>query len=194
MNKSVCSSTLSGVFHIVYMVLERWHYSGVWKTSMVCPIPKNNSPSDLSDYWPIAISFVVMKCFEKIVLHHLLDLINGMHDPFQFAYKPYRCIKDAISTLLHNTFLYLNNPKSIVQVIFADLSSAFNTIKQNHLAKKLVRLDVYLELFIWIMNFLCHIKQFVLFKGVFSGERFISTGIPQGCVLSPALFTLNTHD
>ena len=46
--------------------------------------PKNNSPSDLSDYEPI--TSVVMICFEKIVLHHLLDLTNGMQDPFQFAY------------------------------------------------------------------------------------------------------------
>ena len=48
---------------------------GVWKTSMICPIPKNNSPTELSDYRPNAITSVVMKCFEKIVLHHLLDLL-----------------------------------------------------------------------------------------------------------------------
>ena len=27
-----------------------------------------------------------------------------------------------------------------------------------------------------------------------SGERFISTGLPQGCILSPVLFTLYTND
>ena len=57
----------------------------VWKTSTICPIPKNNSPSDLSDNRPIAITSVVMKCFEKIVLRHLLDHTRGMQDPFQFA-------------------------------------------------------------------------------------------------------------
>ena len=29
---------------------------------------------------------------------------------------------------------------------------------------------------------------------VLSGERSISTGVPQGCVLSPVLFTLYTND
>ena len=67
----------------VYSTLFTWSLKdgivpGVWKTSMICPIPKNNSPSALSDYRPIAITFVVMKRFEKIVLHHLLDLTNGM--------------------------------------------------------------------------------------------------------------------
>ena len=160
---------------------------------MICPIPKNNSPSDLSDYRPIALTSVVMKCFEKIVLHHLLDLTKGMQDPFQFAYKPNRSIEDAILTLLHNTFLHTNNPKSYVRILFADFSSAFNTIKPYHLAKKLVRLNISPKLVIWIINFLSHRKQFVRFKGVLSGERSISTGVPQGSVLSPVLFFLSYH-
>ena len=47
---------------------------------------------------------------------------------------------------------------------------------------------------IWIINFLCHRKQFVRLKGVLSGERSISTGVTQRCVLSPVLFTLYIND
>ena len=114
---------------------------GVWKTSMICPIPKNNSPSGLSDYRPIVITSVVIKCFEKIVLHHLLDLTKGIQDPFQFAYKPNRSIEDAIFTLLHNTFLPTDIPKSYVRIPLADFSSAFNTIKPYYMTKKLTRLN-----------------------------------------------------
>ena len=191
----VCAPQLCQVFSTLFTwSLKDGIVPGLWKTSMICPIPKNNSPSDLSDYRPIAITSVVMKCFEKIVLHHLLDLTNGMQDPFQFAYKPNRSIEDAILTLLHNTFLHTNNPKSYVRILFADFSSAFNTIKPYHLSKKLVRLNISPKLVIWIINFLSHRKQFVRFKGVLSGERSISTGVPQGCVLSPVLFTLYTND
>ena len=136
----------------------------------------------------------MLKCFEKIVLHHLLDLTNGMQDPFQFAYKPNRSIEDAILTLLHNTFLHTNNPKSYVRILFADFLSAFKTIKPYHLAKKLVMLNISLKLVIWIINFLSHRKRFVRFKGVLSGERSISTDVPQGCALSPVLLTLYTND
>ena len=127
---------------------------------MICPIPKNNSPSDLSDYRPIAITSVVMKCFEKIVLHHLLDLTKGMQDHFEFAYKPNRSIEDAILTLLHNTFLHTNNPKSYVRILFAVFSSACNTIKPYHLTKKLARLNISPKLVIWIINFLSHRIQY----------------------------------
>ena len=112
---------------------------GVWKTSTVCPIPKSNSPSVLSDYRPIAFTSVVMKCFEKIYLHHLLDLTKGMQDPFQIAFKPNRSIEDAILTLLHNTFLHTSNPKSYAPNLFAGYYSAFNTIKPCHSAQKLIR-------------------------------------------------------
>ena len=126
----------------------------VWKTSMFCPIPKNNSPSNSSDYRPIAITSVTMECFEKIVLHHLLDPTNGMQDPFQLTYKPNRSIEDTFLTLLHNTFLHTNYSKSYVGILFADFTSAFNTIKPYHLAKKLIRLNISLKLDIWIINFL----------------------------------------
>ena len=76
----VCAPQLCQVFSTQFTwSLKDGIVPGVWKTSMICPIPKNNSPSD---YRPIAITSVVMKCFEKIVLHHLLDLTKGMQDPF----------------------------------------------------------------------------------------------------------------
>ena len=61
------------------------------------------------------------------------------------------------------------------------------------MAKKLVRLNVSPKLVIRIINFLSHRKQFVRFKGVSYGERSISTGVPQGYVLYPVLFTLYTE-
>ena len=123
-----------------------------------------------------------------------LTAANGMQDPFQFSYKPNRRIDDAILTFLHNTFLHTNNPKSYVRILFAHFSSAFITIKPYHLAKALVRLNISSKLVIWIINFLSHRKQFVRLKGVSSGERSIFTDVPQGCVLSPDLFTLYTND
>ena len=98
-----------------------------------------------------------------------------------------------MTTLLHNTFRHTNNPKSYVRILFDDFLSAFNSIEPYHLAKKLVRLNISPKLAIQIINFLSHRKQFVRFKGVLSGERSISTGVSQGYVLSPVLFTLYTN-
>ena len=79
----MCVPQLCQVFSTLFTwSLKDGIVPGVWKTSMICRIPKDNSPSDLKDYRPIAITSAVMKCLEKIVLHHLLDLTKGMQDLF----------------------------------------------------------------------------------------------------------------
>ena len=117
--KTAMCSTIT----MIVTCLRQEHNNGIvpggWKTFLICPISPKNSPSNSSIYRPIAITSVVMKRFEKIILPHLSDLTNGMQDPFQFAYKPNRSIEDTILSLLHNIFLHANNPKSYVRIIFA---------------------------------------------------------------------------
>ena len=66
-------------------------------------------------------------------------------------------------------------------------------MRSYYLAEKLIRSDIGPKLVIWIINFLCDRKQFVRFIGVLSGERSISTVVPQECVLSYIIFTLYTN-
>ena len=98
------------------------------------PFPNKLTPTQ-SDYRLMAITFVVMKCLEKIEFQYLVELTKLVRDPFQFAYKPNRSVEDANIILLHNTFLYRNYPKSFVRLVFSDFSNAFNAIKPYHLDK-----------------------------------------------------------
>lgn len=46
----------------------------------------------------------------------------------------------------------------------------------------------------WIMDFLTNRPQNVKIGDYTSSALILNTGVPQGCVLSPALFTLFTYD
>ena len=46
----------------------------------------------------------------------------------------------------------------------------------------------------WILDFLLERPQFVKFNGSFSHSLVLNTGAPQGCVLSPILYSLFTND
>ncbi|KAK3573704.1 hypothetical protein QTP86_032060, partial [Hemibagrus guttatus] len=78
--------------------------------------------------------------------------------------------------------------------MFIDFSSAFNTIIPQHLIEKLSLLGLNTSLCNWILDFLTGRPQLVWIGNSFSSTTTLSTGAPQGCVLSPLLYTLLTHD
>lgn len=74
-----------------------------------------------------------------------------------------------------------------------DFSSAFNNIIPNTLVQKLLYLGLSTT-FLWIKNFLKDHPQSVRLGPHCSSTITLSTGSPQGCVLSPRLFTLYTSN
>ncbi|KAF7660098.1 hypothetical protein LDENG_00288340, partial [Lucifuga dentata] len=72
-------------------------------------------------------------------------------------------------------------------------SSVFNTIQPTLLRDKLEFTGVTHSLVLWILNFLQNRKQVVKIYNNFSRSLTISTGAPQGCVLSPLLYSLYTN-
>ncbi|KAI4884459.1 hypothetical protein NFI96_003687 [Prochilodus magdalenae] len=79
-------------------------------------------------------------------------------------------------------------------MLFVDYSSAFNTIVPSRLHIKLRDLGLNSSLCSWILNFLTDRRQVVKLAGITSSSLTLSTGAPQGCVLSPLLYSLYTHD
>ena len=62
------------------------------------------------------------------------------------------------------------------------------------MASKILKLDVNPRLILWIVEFLVNRSRTVRHQAVLSSSRSISTGCPQGTVLSPILFTLYAND
>ena len=80
------------------------------------------------------------------------------------------------------------------RILFIDFSSAFNTIQPHILLNKLLSMNVNSRLIYWIYSYLTERPQFVKLKNVRSDIIVTNTGAPQGCVLSPLLFSLYTND
>ncbi|KAI5626796.1 gastrula zinc finger protein XlCGF28.1-like [Silurus asotus] len=115
-----------------------------FKTTTIVPVPKKSTISCLNDYRPIALTPIMIKCFERLVMRHIKTQLPPCLDPMQFAYRP---------KSLHGR-CYPHNPP-------------FETSVRPQS--------------VWIGNSI-------------SSTTTLSTGAPQGCVLSPLLFTLLTHD
>ncbi len=79
-------------------------------------------------------------------------------------------------------------------MLFVDYSSAFNTIVPATLVAKLQTLGLNRSLCSWILDFLTGRSQVVRMGNNTSSPLILNTGAPQGCVLSPLLYFLYTHD
>uniref|UniRef100_A0A669C6E4 Reverse transcriptase domain-containing protein n=1 Tax=Oreochromis niloticus TaxID=8128 RepID=A0A669C6E4_ORENI len=162
-------------------------------SSTIIPVPKKPRITGLNDYRPVALTSVVMKSFERLVLSYLKTLTAPLLDPLQFAYTVKRSLDGAINMALHFTLQHLDSPGTYARILFVDFSSAFNTILPDHLQGKLSHMNVPDPICRWITDFLTDRKQHVRLGKNVSDSRTISTGSPQGCVLSPLLFSLYTN-
>ena len=73
-------------------------------------------------------------------------------------------------------------------------TSQLQQLQPHLMASKLLKLDVNPRLILWIVDFFVNRSQTVRHQAALSSSRSISTGSPQGTVLSPILLTLYTND
>ncbi|KAK3569886.1 hypothetical protein QTP86_006751 [Hemibagrus guttatus] len=193
--KLECAEQLADVFTDIFNIsLSSTIVPTCLKTTTIIPVPKKYPVSCLNDYHPVALTPIIMKCFEKFVMRQIKDLLPPSLDPMQFVYRPNRSTDNAISTTLHLSLSHLENKDTYVRMLFIDFSSAFNTIIPQHLTKKLSLLGINTSLCNWILDFLTGRPQSVRIGTSTSSTTTLNTGAPQGCMLSPLLFTLLTHD
>jgi len=191
-----CAEQLGGVFQTLF---QKSMASGVvpqlWKHSTVIPIPKKSSIKSFNDLRPVALTSLVMKAMERIIKDYITKETASQLDPLQFAYRTGRGVDDAkvfVTDIVHK---HLESPNTTARFLFADFSSAFNTLQPHILAERLAsRFHLEDQLILWIIDFLTNRSQRVLVNSIFSDLRYTSIGSPQGCVLSPLLFILYTDE
>ncbi len=81
-----CADQLAGLFTSIFNEsLATSLVPTSFKKSVINPVPKNNKPSNLNDYRPVALTSTVMKVFERFLKNHICSSIPVTLDPLQFA-------------------------------------------------------------------------------------------------------------
>ncbi|KAK1805550.1 hypothetical protein P4O66_019211 [Electrophorus voltai] len=89
-----------------------------WKTSTITPVSKQSSAACLNDFRPVALTAMVMKCFEKLVLSHLkATLPPSPRMPF---------------LLFHSALTHLDNRNTYVHMLCVPLHGSNIIIKFAH--------------------------------------------------------------
>lgn len=191
----LCRNELVKPIHTLYQAsLDQNLVPTLWKTSNIVPVPKKKLPIEMNDLRPVALTSVIMKGLEAFVKSLLSNFISSDFDQFQFAYTKNRSVEDAVITLFHELYSHLDISNTYARILFIDFSSAFNTIQPHIMLQKLGKMNVNSNLIKWVYSYLTARPQYVTFGNTTSNSVLTNTGAPQGCVLSPLLFTLYTSD
>lgn len=126
-----------------------------------------------------------MKYFEKLVASHIMVAL-----PYRAKWSK----EDAIVTALHTMLTHLEQQRSYVRMLFVVYSSAFINILPRKLVVKLGDPLLWHTACTWISSFFSGCSQRVRVGRYTLTALSVSAGSPQGCVLSPLLYSLCTHD
>ena len=183
----ICSSQLAPIITQVFNTsIEQTTTPNLWKSSIIKPLPKVQSPSQPKDYRPIAVTSVLGKILEKLIKCYVCQ--HTELDPLQFAYRSGRSTQDAVLQLITTVTTCIDaKATNLSRCLFLDFSSAFNTINVSLLIDKLQHLD--LRVTKWVSSFLSNRIQYTQVDGKLSEKLVTNTGTPQGTV--PFCFNLH---
>ena len=129
---------------------------------------------------------------ERIVAKQLQDYLNlnQLHDPLQSAYRPQHSTETALLKVYNDIMLSIDQGENVILCLL-DLSAAFDTIDHKILIDRLEnRFGISGKALTWFISYLQHRCQSISINSCTSPPKALTTGVPQGSVLGPILFTM----
>ena len=189
MLKADVNVTAPIVTEIFKQIWEEGQIPEAWKTGLIFKLPKKGDLGDCNNWRGITLLSLTSKVFSRIVLSRLTAVLEKDLRPQQAGFRPGRSCSDHIFTLRQileqskewNTPLY---------IIFIDLEKAFDSIHQESLWKILRHYGVPSKLVQVVAMLYSDFKSQVICDSELTEAFNVSTGVKQGCILSPFLFIL----
>ncbi|GFT45605.1 RNA-directed DNA polymerase from mobile element jockey [Trichonephila clavipes] len=183
------------ITRLINQLFKNNYFPSSWKTAVVIPILKPEKDSALpSNYRPISLLSCLSKVYEFVLLQRLNQHCTASNFiiPQQCGFRP-KCSTVLqllrITELIHSGFA----KHEATGILFLDIAKAFDKIWHDGLLIKLIRLD-FPPPIKSIHSFLSNRSFRVRVDRMLSSPRPIRSGLPQGSLSSPLLFTLYVND
>ena len=186
---------LPAVTHIVNLSLNSGIFPSKWKTAKVIPLFKSGDSLNPKNYRPVAMLPILSKVLEKVVFCQVSkymeknSLMHPNHHGFRQNHSTATCLIQ-----LYDKWVEALEERKFTGVCFLDLSAAFDVVNHSLLIKKLSLYGFDEKSIKWIESYLKDRKQTVCIEGKLSKVLSVTTGVPQGSILGPLLYTIFTNE
>ncbi|GFW54607.1 probable RNA-directed DNA polymerase from transposon X-element [Trichonephila clavipes] len=198
-NRMIKNLPLKFLFFITLLINQLFknnYFPDYWKTAAVIPILKpDKNPEIAQNYRPISLLSSLRKVYEFVLLRRLNQhcAASNMIIPQQCGFRPHCSTVHQllrVTELVHSGF----EKHDGTGILFLVIAKAFDKIWHDGLLIKLIQLDFPAPLIKSIHSFLSNRSFRVRVDRILSSPRPIRSGLPQGSLSSPLLFTLYVND
>lgn len=184
---------LTPLQHVFGLSLSNGTFPSIWKTAFMFPVYKKGDRKDINNYRGISSLCAISKLFELVVMEPLLSHCKQFLCQDQHGFVSGRSTS---TNLLCLTSYITQNFADRIQtdVIYTDLSAAFDKINHAITIAKLERLGISGSILRWFNSYLVERKLIVTIDGFQSHEFLASSGIPQGSHLGSLILLLYFND
>lgn len=177
--------------HIINFCITNSVFPRKWKRAIVLPLPKIATPKELKDLRPISLLPTLSKIIERVMERQLrIHLIfNQVIPEMQSGFKSGHSCTTALLHVVDDVISATDQNK-ITLLVLLDYSKAFDTINHKILLSLLHYIGLGPESIMLFSNYLLKRYQAVNLRGQLSSFRETETGVPQGSILGPILFSI----